>query len=56
MLGLDGDVAGLLCASREFSDRFEAGLARSADAFGISLRHVSELALAAALAAKGDSI
>lgn len=49
--GVDGDVAGLLCASREFSDRFEAVLARSADAFGVSLRHVGELAFAAALAA-----
>jgi hypothetical protein len=40
--GVDGDVAGLLCASSEVRDRFEATLPRSAEELGMSVRHVSE--------------
>jgi hypothetical protein len=40
--GVDGDVAGLLCASSEVRDRFEAILSRYAQEFGVSLQYVSE--------------
>ena len=40
--GVDGDVAGLLYASSEARDRFEAILSRSAEEFGMSLRYVNE--------------
>lgn len=40
--GVDGDVAGLLCASSEVRDRFEAILSRYAQEFGVSLQFVSE--------------
>jgi hypothetical protein len=48
--GVDGDVAGLLCASSELRDRFEAILARHAGEFGTSLRYVSETEFGGALA------
>jgi hypothetical protein len=47
--GVDGDVAGLSCASREIRDRFEAILSRSAEEFGMSLRYVSETEFAGAI-------
>jgi hypothetical protein len=48
--GVDGDVAGLLCASRDIRDRFETILARAAQDFGISLRQVSEAEFSTGLA------
>jgi hypothetical protein len=49
--GVDGDVAGLLCASGEVRDRFEAVLIRSAEEFDMSLQYMSEAEFAEALAA-----
>jgi hypothetical protein len=40
--GVDGDVAGLLCASTEIRDRFETILSHHAQASGVSLQTVSE--------------
>jgi hypothetical protein len=48
--GVDGDVAGLLCASSEVRDRFEAILSRSAEESGMSLQYVSEAEFVEALA------
>jgi hypothetical protein len=48
--GVDGDVAGLLCASSEVRDCFEAMLSRSAEEFGVSLQFVREAEFAEALA------
>ena len=47
--GVDGDVAGLLYASSEARDRFEAILSRSADEFGMSLQYVNEAEFVEAL-------
>ena len=49
--GVDGDVAGLLCASTEIRDRFEAILSHHAQEFGVLLQHVSEAEFAEGLAA-----
>jgi hypothetical protein len=49
--GVDGDVAGLLCASTEIRDRFETILSHDAQAFGVSLLHVSEAEFVEGLAA-----
>jgi hypothetical protein len=48
--GVDGDVAGLLCASNEVRDRFETILSSFAEDLGMSLRHVSQAELIGALA------
>jgi hypothetical protein len=40
--GVDGDVAGLLCASTEVRDRFEAILCQCAQECDVSLQFVSE--------------
>ncbi len=49
--GVDGDVAGLLCASAELRDRFEAILSRHAQESDVSLQHVSEAGFVEGLAA-----
>jgi hypothetical protein len=51
--GVDGDVAGLSCASREIRDHFEAILSRSAEEFGMSLQYVGETEFAQALSSLG---
>jgi hypothetical protein len=48
--GVDGDVAGLLCASGEVRDRFETILSRCAEEFGMSVQYVSEAQFVTALA------
>jgi hypothetical protein len=48
--GVDGDVAGLLCASGEVRDCFEAVLSRCVEESGMSVQHVSEAQFATALA------
>ena len=48
--GVDGDVAGLLCASSQVRDRIEATLSHCAREFGMSLQYVSEAEFAEALA------
>jgi len=40
--GVDGDLAGLLCASSEVRDRLEAILSRCAEESGVSVQRVSE--------------
>jgi hypothetical protein len=52
--GVDGDVAGLLCASSEVRDHFEATLSRRADEFGISLQYGSESEFAESLASSAS--
>ena len=49
--GVDGDVAGLLCASPEVRDRFEAVMHRCAQAVGASLHVMSENEFIAAVTA-----
>jgi len=53
--GVDGDVAGLLCASPEVRDRFEAVMHRCAQAVGASLHVMSEKEFIAAVAASPAS-
>jgi hypothetical protein len=48
--GVDGDVAGLLCASNELRDRFETILCSVAKEFAMSLEYVSEAEFAEAVA------
>jgi hypothetical protein len=48
--GVDGDVAGLLCASSELRNGFEAILSPLAADLGMSLQYVSEAEFAEALA------
>jgi hypothetical protein len=48
--GVDGDVAGLLCASIDVRHRFETILSRSVEEFGVSLQYVGEAQFAGALA------
>lgn len=50
--GVDGDVAGLLCASTEVRDRFEAILSRSAEDVGMSVQYTSEAEFIEALASR----
>jgi hypothetical protein len=50
--GVDGDVAGLLCASCEIRDYFEAILSRSAQESGMPLQYVSEAEFVEALASQ----
>jgi hypothetical protein len=49
--GVDGDVAGLLCASTGIRDRFETILSHDAQELGVSLQHVSEAEFSERLAA-----
>jgi hypothetical protein len=52
--GVDGDVAGLLCASSELRNRFEAILSRCAENFGMSLQYLSEAEFAESLASSAS--
>jgi hypothetical protein len=48
--GVDGDVAGLICASWEMRDRFEGILSRHAHASSVPIQYVSESELMKGLA------
>ncbi len=52
--GVDGDVAGLFCASREVREIFEMALSGPAQARGMPLQYVSEARLMSELGARDD--
>jgi hypothetical protein len=54
--GVDGDVAGLLCASNEVRNRFESILCGAAKQFGMSLEYVSEAEFVEALASSPPAV
>ncbi|MGJ4939410.1 hypothetical protein ACQR1W_02470 [Bradyrhizobium sp. HKCCYLS1011] len=53
--GVDGDVAGLFCASRDVREVFETALSGQALALGMPVQHVNEAALMAGLAGSRDA-